>query len=130
MFFFKYSFKISSTIVFEVFMGLIYFLVFFCCKRSYPSSSFWQTFLGRQQDMPTPSPREGIHLQLLDSQSLNNLIIKCGEVNGVVLGSWKNISESISDAVNDEDGSCSAYWTAAAVWSSAWDQRTIDRVSY
>lgn len=59
----------------------------------------------------------------------NNLMIECGEIDGVVLGSWANVDENSSDPLLDQDGAHAGYWTAAAVWSKAWDQRTIDRVS-
>lgn len=103
-------------------------------KRLYPSSSFWKTFLGRQKefirDTSTSNSPGEIYLHLLDSPLFNNLNIKCGEVDGVVLGSWTTVNESSSDPVFDEDNAHIGYWAAAAVWSNAWDQRTIDRVSH
>lgn len=101
-------------------------------KRLYPSSSFWKSFLGRKEELvgvrSASSSPEG--LNLLSSHLLGNLIIKCGEIDGVVLGTWTNVAENSSDTVVDEDNVHTGYWAAAAVWSSAWDQRTIDRVSH
>jgi len=70
-----------------------------------------------------------IKLQLLPSYLFSNLIIECGEIDGVVLGSWTSINGNSPDPVVDEDTAHAGYWAAAAAWSSAWDQRTIDRVS-
>lgn len=75
------------------------------------------------------SNTSGVFLNLLHSQSVDNLIIQCGEIDGVVLGSWTTVDESSSDSVVDDDNAHNGYWAAAAVWSNAWDQRTIDRVS-
>jgi spatacsin len=70
-----------------------------------------------------------IKLQLLPSYLFSNLIIECGEIDGVVLGSLTSINGNSPDPVVDEDTAHAGYWAAAAAWSSAWDQRTIDRVS-
>jgi spatacsin len=109
------------------------FLFFFTGKRMYPSSSFWRTFVGQQEALKKAtstlnSPAQ-IKLQLLPSYTFSNLTIECGEIDGVVLGSWTSISGNSPDPVVDEDTAPAGYWAAAAVWSSAWDQRTIDRVS-
>ncbi|KAF8404468.1 hypothetical protein HHK36_009353 [Tetracentron sinense] len=101
-------------------------------ERLYPSSSFWRTFLGRQKEYGRGSSNlsapEGNKLHLMPLHSLNNLVIECGDVDGVVLGSWQNVSESSAFPVVDEDNTHAGYWAAAAVWSDAWDQRTIDRI--
>ncbi|KAH9669492.1 Spatacsin C domain-containing protein [Citrus sinensis] len=55
-------------------------------------------------------------------------LLQCGEVDGVVLGSWTNVNESSSNPVIDEENAHIGYWVAAAVWSNVWDQRTIDRI--
>lgn len=68
-------------------------------------------------------------MHLLNSHLFGNLIIKCGEIDGVVSGSWTTVNERSSDPVVDEDNAHTGYWAAAAVWSDAWDQRTVDRVS-
>lgn len=45
-----------------------------------------------------------------------------------MLGSWVNINDNTKEfsGSNISDG----YWACAAVWSDAWDQRTVDRVSH
>ncbi|OMO83726.1 hypothetical protein COLO4_22364 [Corchorus olitorius] len=97
-------------------------------ERLYPSCSFWKTFLDRRKGhmQVTSTSPGGVHLRLLDF--FNNLIIECGEIDGVVLGSWANVNENLSDPVPDQDSVDAGYWAAAAVWSKAWDQRTIDRL--
>ncbi|KDP35278.1 hypothetical protein JCGZ_09437 [Jatropha curcas] len=101
-------------------------------ERLYPSSSFWKTFLGRQKALmkatSTSNSTSGITLQLLYTHLFGNLTIDCGEIDGVVLGSWTSINENTPDPVVDEDTAHAGYWNAAAVWSSVWDQRTIDRI--
>lgn len=59
----------------------------------------------------------------------NNLTIECGEVDGAVLGLWRDVSKYSEIPVVDDDDTHACYWASAAVWSDAWDQRTIDRVS-
>uniref|UniRef100_A0A5B6Z0A7 Spatacsin C-terminal domain-containing protein n=1 Tax=Davidia involucrata TaxID=16924 RepID=A0A5B6Z0A7_DAVIN len=102
-------------------------------ERVYPCSSFWRMFHGRQKEFMRASSIDSqgqINLRVLHSNSFKNLIIECGEIDGVVLGSWANVSEhSVVPAV-DEDSTHAGYWAAAAVWSDSWDQRTIDRVSH
>lgn len=75
------------------------------------------------------SPEE-IKLSLLHSLS-NKLTIECGDIDGVVLGLWRHVSKYPDVSVNDDDDDDTheSYWAAAAVWSDAWDQRIIDRVS-
>lgn len=79
-------------------------------------------------DLASHSPG-GIKLQLLQSHVLNNYFIECGEVDGVVVGLWTSMNENSAEPVVDDDTANAGYWAAAAVWSSAWDQKTIDRVS-
>lgn len=67
-------------------------------------------------------------LHLGGSSLFQHLEIECGEVDGVVLGSWTKINESASEHVPDETDAIAGYWAAAAVWSNAWDQRTFDHV--
>ncbi|KAL6977281.1 hypothetical protein U1Q18_026078 [Sarracenia purpurea var. burkii] len=69
-----------------------------------------------------------LNLCLSNCLFFKDVIINCGEIDGVVLDSWTNIKENSFHPVSDEDSSHAAYWAAAAVWSDAWDQRTIDRV--
>ncbi|EFH43109.1 hypothetical protein ARALYDRAFT_912407, partial [Arabidopsis lyrata subsp. lyrata] len=59
---------------------------------------------------------------------IEHLKLDCGEVDGVVLGSWTKINESASEHAPDETDAVAGYWAAAAVWSNAWDQRTFDHV--
>lgn len=101
-------------------------------KKMYPCSSFCGTFCARKKELMTVvdvnSP-EDIKLPLLHSLS-NNLTIECGELDGAVLGLWRYVSKyPDAPAIDDDDDTHAGYWAAAAVWSDAWDQRTIDRVS-
>ncbi|CAN1813358.1 Protein DDB_G0268328 [Linum perenne] len=96
-------------------------------ERLYPSSSFWRTFLGRQ-NASTNEPDSPIRLYLLNSLPYSEAVVECGEIDGVVLGSWTTISENTSDPEAGEDEGQVGYWAAAVVWSGAWDQRTIDRI--
>lgn len=93
----------------------------------YPCCSFSETFRARQKELNVYSPEE-INLPRLNSLS-NNLMIECGELDGVVLGLWRHVSKSSDIHVVDDDDTHAYYWAAAAIWSDAWDQRTIDRVS-
>ena len=70
-----------------------------------------------------------LNICLLHSHFFKDVIIKCGEIDGVVLGSWANINDHSFVRTRDEDSSHAAYWATAAIWSDSWDQRTIDRVS-
>ncbi|CAL5368142.1 unnamed protein product [Camellia sinensis] len=100
-------------------------------ERAYPCSSFWRTFNHRQNEFMRVSSidSEGeVNLCLSHSHFSKDLIIKCGEIDGVVLGAWENINEHSVVPVSDEDNSHAAYWAAAAIWFDAWDQRTIDRI--
>lgn len=73
---------------------------------------------------------EGHKLQLTCLQAHNNFTIECGEIDGVVLGSWTNIEEISAFPVIDEDNTHAGYWAGAAVWSDSWNQGTVDRVSH
>ncbi|KAL7230412.1 hypothetical protein ACSBR2_008822 [Camellia fascicularis] len=100
-------------------------------ERAYPCSSFWRTFNHRQNEFMRVSSidSEGeVNLCLSHSHFSKDLIIKCGEIDGVVLGAWENVNEHSVVPVSDEDNSHAAYWAAAAIWFDAWDQRTIDRI--
>ncbi|GMH24506.1 hypothetical protein Nepgr_026349 [Nepenthes gracilis] len=99
-------------------------------ERIYPSSCFANTYLFRKKEMmrtSTDTPEQNI-LHLLHPYGFRNLIIECGEVDGVVLGSWTSFNGSSIVPDGDEDCSCAGYWAAAAIWSSVWDQKTIDRI--
>ncbi|XP_024990189.1 uncharacterized protein LOC112524555 isoform X3 [Cynara cardunculus var. scolymus] len=99
-------------------------------ERTYPCSSFYVTFRARQKELmrieDVNSPEE-IKLPQLHSLS-NDLMIECGELDGVVLGLWRYVSKYSDVPVVDDDDTHAGYWAAAAVWSDAWDQRTIDRI--
>ncbi|XP_058111329.1 uncharacterized protein LOC131254340 isoform X2 [Magnolia sinica] len=101
-------------------------------ERLYPSSSFWGTYLSRQKQLNEVSSDQslpkGYRLQLSCSMASDDYTIECGEVDGAVLGSWTNIDESSSFPLVDEDNTHAGYWAGAAVWSDAWDQRTMDRI--
>ncbi|KAF8012156.1 hypothetical protein BT93_I0323 [Corymbia citriodora subsp. variegata] len=95
-------------------------------ERLYPSSCFWKTYLGRRDQME--SAVEQINMQLLLSPMFTNITIECGEIDGAVIGSWVNVSGNSLDPVVNEENVHGGYWAAAAVWSSIWDQKTIDRI--
>ncbi|KAI5384322.1 uncharacterized protein LOC127105709 isoform X1 [Lathyrus oleraceus] len=97
----------------------------------YPSSGFWKTYHHRLKDTSGPSdcdsPLEN-RLRLLHNHSFDSLVIECGEIDGVVLGSWMDINETSSALEVDDDDAHVGYWAAAAVWFDAWEQKTIDRM--
>ncbi|CDY42625.1 BnaC01g00370D [Brassica napus] len=100
-------------------------------ERLYPSSQFWETYLTRRKellkaDLPFDSSKISLHLG--GSSLFQHLEIECGEVDGVVLGSWTKINESATEHAPDETDAIAGYWAAAAVWSNAWDQRTFDHI--
>lgn len=73
------------------------------------------------------SPGEN-DLKTLRFHLINNTIIDCGEVDGVVLGSWPNANENSPVLEINEDNVHMGYWAAAAIWTNTWDQRTTDRI--
>ncbi|BBN07122.1 spatacsin [Marchantia polymorpha subsp. ruderalis] len=106
-------------------------------ERIYPSSSFWSTYRTRQQLLrasPDSDERSSVNeevelLLFLDMGADDGLTIKCGEVDGVVLGSWSMIDEpGILEVTQLQDSSSTGYWAAAAVWLQHWDQLTVDRI--
>ncbi|CAN8328713.1 unnamed protein product [Cochlearia groenlandica] len=100
-------------------------------ERLYPSSHFWETYLTRRKELlkdAVPFDSSKLSLNLGRSSLLQHLEIECGEVDGVVLGSWTKINESASEHAPDETDAIAGYWAAAAVWSNAWDQRTFDHI--
>ncbi|KAF9603991.1 hypothetical protein IFM89_039345 [Coptis chinensis] len=101
-------------------------------ERLYPSSSFCGTFHHQKEKVskvPSTSPMpEEEKLQLICSHSFLDCTIECGEIDGVVIGPWADIGESSASIVSEDDTLQFGYWAAAAVWSDAWDQRTIDRI--
>ncbi|KAG7539862.1 Spatacsin C-terminal domain [Arabidopsis thaliana x Arabidopsis arenosa] len=100
-------------------------------ERLYPSSHFWETYLARRKELlkaSLPFDSSEISLHLVGSSLFQHLKLDCGEVDGVVLGSWTKINESASEHAPDETDAVAGYWAAAAVWSNAWDQRTFDHI--
>ncbi|KAL0350036.1 UNVERIFIED_CONTAM: hypothetical protein Sradi_4152800 [Sesamum radiatum] len=99
-------------------------------ERVYPCSSFFSTLATRQKELKRTSAEDAvgeISLHLVHPL-FKNLIILCGEIDGVVLGSWTTVDEQSVAADVDDDSSHAAYWAAAMAWSDAWDQRVIDRI--
>ncbi|KAK4394130.1 hypothetical protein Sango_1883800 [Sesamum angolense] len=99
-------------------------------ERVYPCSSFFSTLATRQKELKRTSAEDAvgeISLRLVHPL-FKNLIILCGEIDGVVLGSWTTVDEQSVAADVDDDSSHAAYWAAAMAWSDAWDQRVIDRI--
>lgn len=100
-------------------------------KRVYPCNSFFSTLAIRQKQLKKVSSEDApgeISLSLLHPL-FSNLTISCGEIDGVVLGSWTSVDKHSVASEVDDDTSHAAYWAAAVAWSDAWDQRVIDRVS-
>ncbi|XP_042024596.1 uncharacterized protein LOC121771783 isoform X2 [Salvia splendens] len=99
-------------------------------ERVYPCSSFFSTLATRRKGLKRTSNEEPlgeISLHLLHPL-FDNPVISCGEIDGVVLGSWTTIDKHSIAAEVDDDTSHAAYWAAAAAWSDAWDQRVVDRI--
>ncbi|KAM3200587.1 putative protein isoform X4 [Capsicum annuum] len=97
-------------------------------ERVYPCSSFWSTFSCRHKEFKGVSngnATKEIKLHLLAPLG-RDLVIACGELDGVVLGSWMNVSEQPIAPEADNDSTHSSYWSAAAVWFDVWDQRFVD----
>lgn len=101
-------------------------------KRLYPRSCFWKTFHDKQEESGKATSNSDVSRQedsqLLLSTLFTEVTFKCGEVDGVVLGPWVNLSSNSTDYSVIEESALTGYWAAAAVWSSNWDQKTIDRV--
>ncbi|KAJ8447051.1 hypothetical protein Cgig2_033620 [Carnegiea gigantea] len=99
-------------------------------ERVYPCSSFWKTYAFRKNEvkggLPSTEASVDCNLHLFHPPAFRNHIIECGDIDGVVLGSWEHAKASSPEV--DDDSSHAGYWAAAAVWSNAWDQKTIDRI--
>lgn len=99
-------------------------------ERVYPCSSFFGTLTSRWKELKKTAnevaPGE-ISLHLLHPL-FNNLIISCGDIDGVVLGSWTSVDDRSIDSEVDGESNYGAYWSGAVAWSDAWDQRVTDRV--
>ncbi|XP_057774546.1 uncharacterized protein LOC130993606 isoform X2 [Salvia miltiorrhiza] len=99
-------------------------------ERVYPCNSFFSTSATRRKGLNRVSneePLREISLDLLHPL-FDHLVISCGEIDGVVLGSWTTIDKQSIAAEVDDDTTHAAYWAAAAAWSDAWDQRVVDRI--
>ncbi|PIN26879.1 hypothetical protein CDL12_00372 [Handroanthus impetiginosus] len=99
-------------------------------ERVYPCNSFFSTLATRRKELKRASNEDElgeISLRLLHPL-FDNFMISCGEIDGVVLGSWRTIDERSVAPEVDDDSNHAAYWTAAVAWSNAWDQIVIDRV--
>ncbi|KAK4264830.1 hypothetical protein QN277_025955 [Acacia crassicarpa] len=95
----------------------------------YPSSSFWKTYHCRLNETSVPSNSVlPVENRLFLLHVYDNFVIECGEIDGIVLDSWINTSETSSTMEVDEDDVHVGYWAAAAVWFDAWDQKTVDRM--
>ncbi|KAJ3701358.1 hypothetical protein LUZ61_005063 [Rhynchospora tenuis] len=87
-------------------------------ERLYPRSSFWVAYQKSERDL---SEQASLAFYVNESP------IFCGEVDGAILGVWADISTN-TEPPEPSDITPGGYWACAAVWSDAWDQRTIDRV--
>ncbi|KAL3818833.1 hypothetical protein ACJIZ3_004738 [Penstemon smallii] len=99
-------------------------------ERVYPCNSFFNTLGNRRNEHKGTSNDDALlemSLHLLHPL-FNNLIITCGEIDGVVLGAWTSVDEHAVASEDDDDSNHAAYWAAAVAWSDAWDQRVIDRI--
>lgn len=102
-------------------------------KQFYPSSSFWDTYLGRENVIHDAAkivtlPGEDKPVLVLDIH--NHCPIECGDVDGAVIGSWANVNDYTNLKEFSESNLSDGYWACAAIWSDAWDKRTVDRVSH
>ncbi|KAL6583192.1 hypothetical protein OROMI_005270 [Orobanche minor] len=96
-------------------------------ERVYPCNSFFNTLATHRKELNRATSDDAlgeISLHLLS----NNLTIVCGEIDGVVLGSWKTVDEHSVAPEADVDINHAAYWAAAVAWSDVWDQRVVDRI--
>ncbi|CAL4895148.1 unnamed protein product [Urochloa decumbens] len=100
-------------------------------ERFYPSSSFWETYFGREnviRDAAKIVTLPGEDKPVLALHIRNQPFIECGDVDGAVLGSWVNIDDYTDSKEFSGSNISDGYWACAAVWSDAWDQRTVDRI--
>ncbi|WVZ99776.1 hypothetical protein U9M48_045026 [Paspalum notatum var. saurae] len=100
-------------------------------ERFYPSSCFWDTYFGREnviRDAAKIVTLPGEDKPVLALHIRNCPFIECGDVDGAVLGSWVNINDYTDSKEFSGSNISGGYWACAAVWSDAWDQRTVDRI--
>lgn len=136
---FAYScvFIICLVIRFDVsnisFSFFCFFILIPVEKRLYPSSSFWGTYFERQRqskEVPLTSSSSEEQQLLMRLDMWIDYSIKCDEIDGVVIGSWRNISKGSDFPMTGGDIATAGYWVCAAIWSDSWDQTTIDRVRF
>lgn len=87
---------------------------------------------GHTVDEPSSSDDDHQMLQLVCGYGVaGTYTLQCGEVDGVVLGSWDYAAApEASDVPDGEQANPAAgYLVLAAVWLHAWDEVTVDRVS-
>lgn len=97
-------------------------------KRFYPSSSFWDTYLGRENvihDAVNIVTLPGEDKPVLALHIRNHPAIECGDVDGAVLGSWVNVNDYADLKEFSQSNLSDGYWACAAVWSDAWDRSTV-----
>ncbi|KAG0619567.1 hypothetical protein M758_4G148600 [Ceratodon purpureus] len=104
----------------------------------YPSSSFWSTYRSKRMkssgpsiDEPSSNEDDRHILQLVcGSGAVSPFVLQCGEVDGVVLGSWDYAAapEASDGADGEQANPAAGYLVLAAVWLHAWDEVTVDRV--
>lgn len=94
----------------------------------YPSSNFWSTYHEKQNDNTVSSINWEVAKIELKFHVNDSFVIECGDIDGVILGSWANLDDDPTVSVVDEENAHVGYWACAATWADAWDQRTIDRV--
>jgi spatacsin len=73
------------------------------------------------------------YLQVVcDSKKFGEFVLQCGDVDGVVLGSWNTTMdpEVLEDTIPENENLTTGYLLVAAVWLQAWDQQTINRVGH
>uniref|UniRef100_A0A0E0JEY2 Spatacsin C-terminal domain-containing protein n=1 Tax=Oryza punctata TaxID=4537 RepID=A0A0E0JEY2_ORYPU len=100
-------------------------------EQFYPSSSFWDTYLGRENvihDAAKIVTLPGDDKLVLVLHINNHSPIECGDVDGAVIGSWANVNDYTNLKEFSESNLSDGYWACAAIWSDAWDQRTVDRI--
>ncbi|XP_024514946.1 spatacsin [Selaginella moellendorffii] len=94
----------------------------------YPSNNFWKSYRIRHEDSVGTSMPSDRKLQIWCTSPVGDCSIDCGEIDGVVLGSWNRIiAKDVEDEVNKEERSA-AYWAGALVWLQSLDELTIDRM--
>ncbi|XP_024371913.1 uncharacterized protein [Physcomitrium patens] len=107
-------------------------------ENLYPNSSFWSTYrLKRVKssshtvEEPSSNEEDCELLQLIcGSGAVSPFTLQCGEVDGVVLGSWDYEAdpEALDAAGAEQVNPAAGYLVTAAVWLHVWDEVTVGRV--